>query len=204
MSRFFVLLYKSIWMSLFFIANKWCTFIFKIKLWGSGVMFGKNIKALGGACPQVRISKDAKRVVLGNNVTFNNYNDAGWNSKCAIWVREGATLKIEDNSGMNGALVYASNSVIIGENVKIGGSSRIFDTDFHPLEYDVRRTSNEGTGIAPVIIEDDVFIGAYSTILKGVTIGARSIIAAGSVVTKSVPSDELWGGNPAKYIKKLK
>ena len=168
-----------------------------------GVTFGDGVSSLGGACPQIRISKDVREVCFGNNVTLNNYNDVGWNSKCAIWVRKGATLKIGDNSGMNGALVYASNSVTIGCNVKIGGSARIFDTDFHPLDYEKRRMTNEGTASLPVVIEDDVFIGAYSTILKGVTIGARSIIAAGSVVTKSVPSDELWGGNPAKFIRKL-
>lgn len=50
---------------------------------------------------------------------------------------------------------------------------------------------------------DDVFIGCRSIILKGVTIGARSIIAAGSVVTKDVPADEIWGGNPAQFIKKI-
>jgi acetyltransferase-like isoleucine patch superfamily enzyme len=190
-------------MLLFIFKNKWCSFVFKTKLFCYGVTFGKGISALGGVCPQVRISKDAKEVCFGDNVTFNNFNDAGWNSKCAIWVRKGAVLRIGDNSGMNGALVYASNSVTIGSYVKIGGSSRIFDTDFHPLCYEKRRVTNEGTYSLPVIIEDDVFIGAYSTILKGVTIGARSIIAAGSVVTKSVPSDELWGGNPAKFIRKL-
>lgn len=56
---------------------------------------------------------------------------------------------------------------------------------------------------APVTIEDDVFIGMNCVILKGVTIGARSIIAAGSVVTKSIPADCVAGGNPAKVIKRL-
>lgn len=56
---------------------------------------------------------------------------------------------------------------------------------------------------SPIIIEDDVFIGMNCLILKGVTIGARSIIAAGSVVTKSIPSDCIAAGNPAKVIKHL-
>lgn len=52
-----------------------------------------------------------------------------------------------------------------------------------------------------ISIEDDVLIGTCSIILKGVTIGARSIIAAGSVVTKSIPADCIAGGNPCKVIR---
>lgn len=56
---------------------------------------------------------------------------------------------------------------------------------------------------APIVIEDDVLIGTRCIILKGVTIGARSIIAAGSVVTKSIPADCIAGGNPAKVIRRM-
>lgn len=56
---------------------------------------------------------------------------------------------------------------------------------------------------ASIKIEDDAFIGARSIITKGVTIGARSVVAAGSVVVCDIPSDEIWGGNPAKFIKRL-
>ena len=55
----------------------------------------------------------------------------------------------------------------------------------------------------PIIVGDDVFVGANSIILKGVIIGARVIIGAGSVVTKNIPSDEIWAGNPAKFIRKV-
>lgn len=57
--------------------------------------------------------------------------------------------------------------------------------------------------IKTIVIEDDVMIGVNCIILKGVTIGSRSIVAAGSVVTKSFPSDCIIGGNPAKLIRKL-
>ena len=53
------------------------------------------------------------------------------------------------------------------------------------------------------LMKDDVFIGANCYIGKGVIIGDRSIVAAGSVVVKSIPADEIWGGNPAKFIKKI-
>jgi acetyltransferase-like isoleucine patch superfamily enzyme len=55
----------------------------------------------------------------------------------------------------------------------------------------------------PVIIEDNVFIGAHSTILKGVTIGQNSIIGACSVVTKNIPQNEIWAGNPARFLKSI-
>ena len=80
----------------------------------------------------------------------------------------------------------------------------VTDTDAHPMDYMARRTSNEGTKSAQIVIEDDVWVGAYSIILKGVTIGARSIIGAGSVVTKSIPADCVAAGNPCKVIKSLK
>ena len=56
---------------------------------------------------------------------------------------------------------------------------------------------------APVVIKDNAFIGAKVIVLKGVTIGENSIIGAGSVVTRSVPDNEIWAGNPAKFIRKV-
>lgn len=61
----------------------------------------------------------------------------------------------------------------------------------------------DGTVSKPITVEDDVFVGANCIIGKGVTIGARSIIAAGSVVVKSIPKDEIWGGNPTRFIRKI-
>lgn len=72
------------------------------------------------------------------------------------------------------------------------------------MDSQVRRSSNEGTKSAPVVIEDDVWVGAHCIILKGVTIGARSVIGAGSVVTKSIPADCVAAGNPCRVIKNLK
>lgn len=58
--------------------------------------------------------------------------------------------------------------------------------------------------VKPIIISENVFIGARCIILKGVSIGAGAIIGAGSVVTKSVPPYSVWAGNPARLIKYLK
>ena len=105
---------------------------------------------------------------------------------------------------MSSTRLWIHESARIGNNVKSGGCVLITDTDAHPMDYVVRRSSNEGTKSAPVVIEDDVWVGAHCIILKGVTIGARSIIGAGSVVTKSIPADCVAAGNPCRVIKNLK
>ncbi|WP_161494833.1 acyltransferase [Bradyrhizobium canariense] len=81
----------------------------------------------------------------------------------------------------------------------------IFDTDFHNHEYFGRRYSRpKWERISkPVRIGNDVFIGARSTIMKGVTIGDGSIIAAGSVVVNDVPRNCVAAGVPAKFLQSL-
>lgn len=195
--------YKSLWLLSFLFRCQLCTSIFKMKLWINNVHFGKKVKAGGGSIPVLRISPYTKLVQLGNNVVFNNFNDAGWNSCCSIWTKRNAILIIGNGTGLNGVLLYAKEKIIIGNNVKIGGGTRIIDTDFHPLNYELRKDSSLPGRSAPIIIKDDAFIGTACIILKGVTIGNRSIVAAGSIVTKSIPDFELWGGNPAHFIRKI-
>ena len=81
----------------------------------------------------------------------------------------------------------------------------MFTTDFHSLDSIIRASSEDQKHkiCAPVVIEHNVFIGARCIILKGVTIGENSIVGAGSVVTKSIPANEIWAGNPAKFIRKI-
>jgi acetyltransferase-like isoleucine patch superfamily enzyme len=89
---------------------------------------------------------------------------------------------------------------LIGSNILIGSGCVISDSDSHPV-LPSERNDHTKTKTKPVVIEDDVFIGARSIILKGVTIGKGSVIGAGSVVTKSIPEYTIAGGNPAKIIK---
>ena len=131
-------------------------------------------------------------------------NPIASNLQADVYVEPGATLTIGNNVGMSSTRLWIHESARIGNNVKIGGCVLITDTDAHPMDYVARRSSNEGTKSAPVVIEDDVWVGAHCIILKGVTIGARSIIGAGSVVTKSIPADCVAAGNPCRVIKNLK
>ena len=82
----------------------------------------------------------------------------------------------------------------------------IFDTNFHSTNWQDRADRDIDTQKAktsPIHIGDYAFIGAHCIIGKGITIGEKSIIAAGSVVTRDVPACEIWGGNPANFIKKI-
>ena len=85
------------------------------------------------------------------------------------------------------------------------GGVRVFDLDGHPIDAELRRRGEPTPpdGIRPVILGNDVWIGAGAIILKGVSIGDRSIVAAGSVVTRPVPADTVVAGNPAKVVRTL-
>jgi acetyltransferase-like isoleucine patch superfamily enzyme len=134
------------------------------------------------------------------------YNKIGRQQPSMFVVRKNVFLSFADNVGISSSAFYCTLKISVGNNVKIGGNCVCYDTDFHSLNFLERRDrklDSEKSKSLPVVIEDDVFIGAHSTILKGVTIGKGSIIGAGSVVSKSIPPNEIWGGNPIVYIKSL-
>ena len=165
-------------------------------------MFGKNLQIPGKVSWLIR----GARITIGDNFYLssgNGVNPIASNLQADVYVEPGATLTIGNNVGMSSTRLWIHESARIGNNVKIGGCVLITDTDAHPMDYMARRSSNEGTKSAPVVIEDDVWVGAHCIILKGVTIGARSVIGAGSVVTKSIPADCVAAGNPCRVIKSL-
>lgn len=147
--------------------------------------------------------------IVGKNFKINNRlhsNPIGRNYKCLFVVRKDAKLEIGNNCGFSGVSIICQKFIKIGNNVKIGANTCIYDTDFHSLDKDLRKDSKldiENINKKSVIIGNDVFIGAHSTILKGVSIGNGSIIGACSVVTKNIPDNEIWAGNPAKFVKKI-
>ena len=117
--------------------------------------------------------------------------------------------------GLN-ATVSAINSVVLGNEVIIARDTYIYDHNSHPVEPELREEmskSNDYFGPlwsvtrannAPVVIEDNVWIGERCTILKGVRIGKGSVVGANSVVTKDVPPYCIAAGNPARVVKYLK
>lgn len=90
--------------------------------------------------------------------------------------------------------------ISIGSNVLIGPNTQFY-TASHSLDY--RSRQKWETFCKPITVEDDVWIGGNVVINQGVTIGARSVIAANSVVNSDVPPDSLYGGTPAKLIRHI-
>ena len=114
-------------------------------------------------------------------------------------VRAGATISIGDDVGISGATVSASKSIAIGNGVLIGSGSLITDSDAHALNPEDRRKGKDGVA-KPIIIGNDVFIGARAIILKGVTIGEGAVVGAGAVVAHDVPPRTIVAGNPARIV----
>ena len=147
---------------------------------------------------------------IGNNLLISsgdNHNPLARNIQSNITLNHGAILTIGDNVGISCSSIRCHKNITIGNNVNIGADCIIMDSDAHSINYKDRRDSlgldKKNKIDKPIIIEDDVLIGTRCIIMKGVTIGARSIIGAGSVVTKNIPSDCIAAGNPAKVIKYL-
>jgi acetyltransferase-like isoleucine patch superfamily enzyme len=116
-----------------------------------------------------------------------------------------ARIILEDGCGLNGTSITArSKTVRIGRNAMFGPDCMIVDSDFHDPWPPHKRKTNPGfERDADVRIGENVWIGARTIILKGVTIGDNAMIAAGSVVTRSVPANAMAAGNPARVVKML-
>lgn len=184
--------------------NKWETFVCRLLFYIHGIQF-KNIDSTG--IPYISIAKGGK-CSIDNGLRMHNGltgNPIGRPQRCVFFVDNGATLKIGKNVGISSTALVAHIGITIGDNVKIGGGVCIYDTDFHALNAHDRNNSDKDMALKQkktVIIGNNVFIGAHSTILKGVNIGDNAIIGACSVVTKDIPENEIWAGNPAKFLKK--
>ena len=151
------------------------------------------------------INHDNGKVVIGKNARLNSgrwTNPVGNGNKIWIQIGKNANLHIGDNVGISNVEITCFEKIEIGNQVMIGSGTQIYDTDFHSIDIEHRWDVSQAKS-APIIIEDNVFIGAGVIILKGVTIGRGSIIGAGSVVTKSIPSDQIWAGNPARYVREV-
>ena len=156
----------------------------------------------------LHVGENAK-VSIGANFTFqsgDNFNPLCHNTFGSIYVFDNATLTIGKDCGMSGGAIWATDSISIGNNVLIGANCTIIDGDIHSTDWQQRRSNNSNPKLMeykhkPIVIGDDVWLGANTIVLKGVPIGERTIIGAGSVFTKDIPADCIAAGNPCKVVK---
>lgn len=172
------------------------------RLWG---IEGRHVRFMGKILIRAHHKGDIR---IGDGTVFNSrfsMNPVGLVNPTFLDTRAGGRIDIGANSGFSSVIISSMSSITIGSNVKVGGNVRIFDHDFHAVEWQNRRSPENRAAVRtkPVEIGDDVFIGTNAVLLKGASIGARSIVAAGSVVFGlSVPPDSLVKGNPAIIVKR--
>lgn len=143
------------------------------------------------------------RIVIGSGVRLSGKSTFAFSRH----IVDRPELVIGDQTFIGHACHFAiSRSLRIGRHCLIAQGLRVQDHDGHPLNAEERRGARPTPpdGSAPVVIGDDVWVGAYAVVLKGVTIGDRAIVGAGAVVTKDVPPDVVVAGNPARIVKQLR
>jgi acetyltransferase-like isoleucine patch superfamily enzyme len=170
----------------------------------AGVPWGRKWRILG--TPIIQRHRGS-RIDIGDNLIMRSWitsNPIAPSHPVFFSTRaESAIIKIGDDFGITGGSIVAADRIDIGNRVMIGGNCIITDTDFHPLDKEIRIKTPQKSPGNPIKISDDVFIGMNVTILKGSTIGQGSIIGAGSVISGEIPSNVVVAGNPAKIIRNL-
>lgn len=186
-----------------------------------------NIKKLFDLL-QMKVCFALHNVTCGNNVSLNGTfkivgkgklflldectinsgkraNPIGGDTRTLFSISPNATITIGKKCGISNAAFVCNSEITLESNVFIGGGVKLYDTDFHSIIYEERvQKVDPGIKSKPIIIKEGAFVGAHSIVLKGVIVGKHSVIGAGSVVTKDIPDNEVWAGNPAHFIKKLR
>lgn len=129
----------------------------------------------------------------------------GFPQRTSFWLLDNGRIDIGKNCGISHATFCCMKHICLGNHVLIGSGVKIYDTDFHSINYKNRRDImlDKDRKSECVVLGNDVFVGAGTIILKGCSIGNRAVIGAGSVVTCDIPQDQVWAGNPARFIKEL-
>lgn len=179
----------------------------RILCWLWGVVCGKGCCISGRAIFRARKRGE---IVLGENVVLNSdgrTNLVGLLNPTIVETLQGGRVEIGDNTGASSLIVSSALSVKIGARCMIGGNVRIYDHDYHSLNFKDRGTCRDKINMRKRAVEigNDCFIGANAIILKGTKIGDRSIVAAGSVVFGlEVPPDAVVKGNPGEVVRALR
>jgi acetyltransferase-like isoleucine patch superfamily enzyme len=166
------------------------------------IQVGKKPWILG--IPRIKKHPDAS-IRIGDGVRLFSASFANplmpSSKSCIHAMEEHAVIRIGSGAGISSSTIVAKKNISIGERTIIGAGCLIVDNDFHSLDHGKRFSHDDIPEAVPVKIGDDCFIGARSIILKGVSIGNRTVVGAGSVVSRSLPADCVACGNPAKVVR---
>lgn len=168
-----------------------------------GLTIGKEVTIWGKPIIDVR---NGGNIIIGDQVLLSSMN-VGYHINMFGPVKlyadkPMAKIVIHEHTQIYGSCLHAFSSIEVGKRCLIAANCQIFDGNGHNSGIRNGRI-NVCDDSKKIIIEDDVWIGANSIILPGVTIGKGSIIGAGSVVTKDVPSMVMAAGNPFRIVKSI-
>lgn len=177
--------------------TRWHTFWarYTARWWGVSLGPGCEFRGL----PIFRRHPSSRITIAADCQFFSSQvsNLIGINRPCIIsTLMKGAQINVGPNCGFSGTVIGCALKIVIGENVRCGANTLITDTDWHT---DDPRTGPD----APIVIADGVWLGANVSVMKGVNIGENTVVAAGSIVTHSLPANVIAGGAPAKVLKKI-
>lgn len=169
----------------------------------AGLRLGRGVVFKG--TPVIEISNGGQ-IIIEAGVTLNSSNwgyHLNMHSPVKLFAdRPGARIMIGAGSRLHGACLHAYSAITIGKRCLIAANTQIIDGSGHDLSFGaVEQRIFTGGDSRPIVLEDDVWVGANTLILPGVTIGKGSVIGAGSVVTKAIPPMVVAAGNPARIIK---
>lgn len=183
----------------------WYWGLMSLRYWRSGVKLPVNMMIRG----MFYIFKHREAdIQIGNYVKVINkleYNPAGVVHPTVLRAAvPGAKIVIGNRVGISGAIICCETMVTIGDDCLLGANCSIYDTDYHPLNHTARRNNDQSqVRRQPIVIGADCWIGANAVILKGVSIGSRSVIGANAVVVSDIPPDTVAAGNPARVIRRI-
>ena len=195
-------LYEKLWIHWWPELYGWCWL--RWYQWLYGIQVGKRVRCWG----RIELAKSAESTItIGDDVRIASDSlrcgVALW-SRCRLQAFGRGEIHIGHGVAISGgSFTCRSTRIDIAQGAMIGPNVTIVDSDFHAIRSRDRRTDLGYDADRPVVIGKNAWIGMQSLVLKGVTIGENTVVAARSVVTTSLPANVVAGGHPARVLSAL-